>query len=246
MVGGDRDARESLGWLAQSSVQPKKRRLIEGVSGGTVVDLQAQLYRAQEQARLHKEGNLESRDKYVRRKAGVDVHELLGKRNAGVSERDAKDRLSLKSTTGDRALECYEALSRKAELYERLARGEMHDDDEGYEVDFMRKGPEAPHTDTLPAREAEHTSEDAPAGVSGFVSHGWLSDEEENLESLEEQKRQAHKEAILELTRQTHEQRSKALEIKQQKDDILRAKRERLKAQFLKQKLAAAGGAKSE
>ena len=43
-----RDA-ESLGWLAQSAVQPKKRREIEGVSASSIVDLKAQLYRTQEE-----------------------------------------------------------------------------------------------------------------------------------------------------------------------------------------------------
>lgn len=46
-----RDA-ESLGWLAQSSVQPKKRRDIEGVGASSILDLKAQLYRTQEEVQF--------------------------------------------------------------------------------------------------------------------------------------------------------------------------------------------------
>lgn len=38
---------ESLGWLTESGVMPKKQREIEGVGASSLVDLQAQLFRAQ-------------------------------------------------------------------------------------------------------------------------------------------------------------------------------------------------------
>jgi hypothetical protein len=42
-----------------------------GVSGKGVVELQAQLYRTQEHARLRAEGSVDVKDKHVRRKAGT-------------------------------------------------------------------------------------------------------------------------------------------------------------------------------
>jgi hypothetical protein len=38
---------EQLGWLTESGVMPKKKREIEGVGASSLVDLQAQLFRAQ-------------------------------------------------------------------------------------------------------------------------------------------------------------------------------------------------------
>lgn len=42
-----------------------------GVSGRGVVELQAQLYRTQEHAKLRADGLVDVKDKHVRRKAGV-------------------------------------------------------------------------------------------------------------------------------------------------------------------------------
>ena len=40
-----------LGWLAESSVLPRKQHMIEGVGAGSLVSLTAQVFRTQEQAR---------------------------------------------------------------------------------------------------------------------------------------------------------------------------------------------------
>lgn len=66
-----------------------------GVSGASVVELKAELYRAQQDARLAQEGLLDE-DRRDRRKAGIDVSGILDKRNAGVEQRNAKDALSYK------------------------------------------------------------------------------------------------------------------------------------------------------
>jgi hypothetical protein len=42
---------ESLGWLTELAVMPKKHKAIEGVSVGSILNLKAQLYRTQEEAR---------------------------------------------------------------------------------------------------------------------------------------------------------------------------------------------------
>lgn len=43
-------------------------------------------------------------------------------------------------TDKDRLQDSYSALERKAELYDRLSRGQVDDDHEQYNVDFLRKG----------------------------------------------------------------------------------------------------------
>lgn len=60
-----------------------------------MVELKAELYRAQQDAKLAQEGvlNEERRD---RKKAGIDVSGILERRNAGVEARSAKDNLSYK------------------------------------------------------------------------------------------------------------------------------------------------------
>ena len=83
-----------LGWLAGSTVQPRKRREIEGVSGATIMDLQAQLYQTQQAARMSKEtGAAASSRQRANLKAGLP---LMDKRNPGIEARDQRDRLELK------------------------------------------------------------------------------------------------------------------------------------------------------
>lgn len=59
-----------------------------------MMELQAQLYKTQELARLRKEGGMDASDTH--RGGGFNVAELMKGRNAGVEERDMKDRLSIK------------------------------------------------------------------------------------------------------------------------------------------------------
>jgi hypothetical protein len=70
--------------------------LAAGVSAASIMDLQAQLYQAQEAARLAKEGGVDVGEKHARRRAGVDVKGLLGPSNPGVQARDQQDKLHIK------------------------------------------------------------------------------------------------------------------------------------------------------
>lgn len=121
---------DSLGWLAQSSVQPKKRKEIEGnnsdflfvpnvnllaplrskmhfrltppppsiptgVTASSLLGLKAQVAKKQQEATDLKEGRTDlasMRD----RSRGVGLGAVLERRNAGVAERDQKDKLELK------------------------------------------------------------------------------------------------------------------------------------------------------
>ena len=143
-----------------------------GVGAGTLVDLKAQYYLGQEQARHEKESGQSSKG----RKRKKDEDGFGGTSNKGVLERDKKDRLHLKSKE-DIEQESYAQLQKKAELYDQLgksrhitsrspveiftpvAQGEGDEDTtELYEVDFLEKryeehqkkpsvAPEAPEAD---------------------------------------------------------------------------------------------------
>jgi hypothetical protein len=65
-----------------------------GVTGTSILELQAQLYRTQEHTRGRKDGPLDPLDSA--RRTGLSVAELMKGRNAGVEERDKKDKLSIK------------------------------------------------------------------------------------------------------------------------------------------------------
>ncbi len=60
---------------------------------------------------------------------------------------------------------CFALLCRKAELYERLARGEAEDADERYEVDFLLKGVDPRSREVDTAELAVHTATGGVLGV---------------------------------------------------------------------------------
>lgn len=66
--------------------------------------------------------------------AGIDVASI---KNPGVEAREARDKQLQLKTRGDgqeRLAESSAALQRKSQLYERLVRGDVDDEDEKYEV----------------------------------------------------------------------------------------------------------------
>ncbi|KAG2453535.1 hypothetical protein HYH02_001754 [Chlamydomonas schloesseri] len=191
----------------------------------------------------------------------------MQRRNTGVEERDRRDRLEVK-TTADRVGECYAALERKAQLYEKLARGELDDDAEQYEVDFLRKGTAGPEEDGPGGTgrragggggDPVDTMLQAVSGTGGMMSadmarererRDWEREQERILADEEaEARRRKQKEALLYLGEQTREERQRAEAVKSRKEEAVRSKREELKAKFLKDQVAkrlasAAGGAK--
>lgn len=46
---------ESLGWLTESTIMPKKHRAIAGVGASSIMELKAQLYKSQEDSKKSKE-----------------------------------------------------------------------------------------------------------------------------------------------------------------------------------------------
>ncbi|KAG2439278.1 hypothetical protein HXX76_004639 [Chlamydomonas incerta] len=177
----------------------------------------------------------------------------MQRRNAGVEERDRRDKLEVK-TTADRVGECYAALERKAQLYEKLARGELDDEGEQYEVDFLRKGgadDEGPGGEGPGGRRGGDPVDSMLQAVSGTGAmmtadmarererRDWERDQERVMaDEQAEERRRKQKEALLYLGEQTREERQRAEAVKVRKEEAVRSKREELKAKFLKEQVA--------
>lgn len=61
-----------------------------GVGAASLVNLQAQLFRSQQNAAARKDGTFDGNDKQSRRKAGLDVSEIYKRQNKGVEQRDLR------------------------------------------------------------------------------------------------------------------------------------------------------------
>ena len=76
---------ESLGWLTESTIMPKKHKAIEGVGASSILELKVELYKSQEEAKKSKElsgtdveyhrakNKVSSNDPFVRKNSGVDA-----------------------------------------------------------------------------------------------------------------------------------------------------------------------------
>lgn len=87
MENGNKEKRErdtsrvdSLGWITESAVMPKKKRAIEGVGPASIVELRAQLYRTQKDVQRAKELGVDADvfrpkkkiDAFLRKNSGVE------------------------------------------------------------------------------------------------------------------------------------------------------------------------------
>jgi hypothetical protein len=83
---------ESLGWLTELAVMPKKHKAIEGVSAGSILDLKAQLYRTQEEARKPGAQDVAAAasGEFRRAKKPSVSADPLGVKNSGVDVRTHK------------------------------------------------------------------------------------------------------------------------------------------------------------
>lgn len=80
---------ESLGWLTESSIMPKKHRAIAGVGASSILELKAQLYRSQEESKKSKE--LSGADlNYHRAKSKISKLDTFSLKNTGVDARAHK------------------------------------------------------------------------------------------------------------------------------------------------------------
>ena len=80
---------ESLGWLTESSIMPKKQRAIAGVGPSSILELKAQLYKSQDESKKTKE--LSGPDLHFHRaKKILPAPTLFSAKNSGVDARALK------------------------------------------------------------------------------------------------------------------------------------------------------------
>ncbi|KAL3684897.1 hypothetical protein R1sor_002919 [Riccia sorocarpa] len=227
MEAKERRKVESLGWLTESSVMPKKQRAIAGVGASSIVELRAELYKTQEDVKKAKEAGVDLDALRSRKKIGV-----IDRKNVGVEDRAARDALHLKGV--EDGSNTYAALEKKAELYEKLARGEVSDDEaEKYNVDFFRKGfleDERLEMEADASGEPVKENQGASALEEQWGQRGWVRDGASGLS-------QDHKQIIREVNLETKEAREKTSTLKQQRQMQEQRKREMLRQQYLKRQV---------
>uniref|UniRef100_A0A5B7BIH3 Uncharacterized protein n=1 Tax=Davidia involucrata TaxID=16924 RepID=A0A5B7BIH3_DAVIN len=229
---------ESLGWLTESSIMPKKHRAIAGVGPSSILELKAQLYKSQEESKRSKDLSAHPDHlEYHRAKKKITPHDPFSHKNSGVQARALKDKLELKAINDGSV--SYAALERKAELYDKLARGELSDeeDKEKYCVDFFRKNltqdeSEQPQgRDTSAAESADN--EDGEDDVSVLLSTKpvGLGRTAGTVDSNE------HKRFVWEVHEEANQARGKVSELKLQRQEQAVARREKLRQTYLRKQL---------
>lgn len=230
---------ESLGWLTESSIMPRKHRVIQGVGPSSIIDLKAQLYKSQEESkRLSKETISATDPKYShlqvhRARDKISPHDPFSGKNSGVDARATKDKLELKAAND--GTNSYAALEKKAELYDKLVRGELSDeeDKEKYCVDFFRKGIEQEDStkqsqlqhDTLCSEPPDEDHGSMPTDHIKPLGFGRVSGTIDRSE---------HKRFVMEVHEEASEARQKASELKMRREEQVAARREKLKQAYLK------------
>ncbi|XP_051128564.1 uncharacterized protein LOC127249676 [Andrographis paniculata] len=244
---------ESLGWLTESTIMPRKHRAIEGVGASSVFELKAQLYQSQEESKRQPKDPVHSADhnyaqhlEVHRAKKKISANDSFSAKNSGVDARAAKDKLELKAVKDGSA--SYAALERKAELYDKLMRGELSDeeDQEKYCVDFFRKGIEQsespmPQTSDTSAREEPRT--DADDGDDLQVNNTKAAGLGRGSATMD---RGQHKHLVMEVHEEVNLAREKASELKIRRQEQLAARREKLKQAYLRKQLEKMKASKEE
>ncbi|VVA31085.1 PREDICTED: coiled-coil domain-containing [Prunus dulcis] len=227
---------ESLGWLTESSIMPKKHRAIAGVGASSIMELKAQLYKSQEDSKKSKE-LAGSEVEFHRAKKKITSHDPLSAKNSGVDARAHKDKLELKAVNDGSA--SYAALERKAALYDKLVKGELSDeeDKEKYCVDFFCK-----RVDQDEPQQTQHY--DSPAVVSSENQDG-----ESDASMLFSMKplglgraaatmdNDVYKSFVREVHEEANVAREKASELKQRREEQAAARREKLKQAYIRKQL---------
>ncbi|EPS59091.1 hypothetical protein M569_15719, partial [Genlisea aurea] len=147
------------------------------------------------------------------------------------------DKLEMKAVKDGSA--SYAALEKKAELYEKLMRGEVSDeeDEEKYSVDFFRKGveqnipwpPQRPETTTSQAHESN--AEDADSVPFMDAKAPGLGHASSSVD------RNHHKQFVMEVHEEAKQAREKVSEIKHRRQEQAAARREKLMKAYLRMQL---------
>lgn len=77
---------ESLGWLTESTIMPKKHKSIEGVGASSIMELKAELYKSQEESKKSKDLSGADVD-YHRAKKKITPNDAFSRKNSGVDAR---------------------------------------------------------------------------------------------------------------------------------------------------------------
>ncbi|XP_065878668.1 uncharacterized protein At4g18257-like [Euphorbia lathyris] len=231
--GKKRRVVESLGWLTESSILPKKHRAIEGVGASSILELKAQLYKSQEEA---KQSSASSDVNYHRAKKKITPYNPLTAKNSGVESRDLKDKLELKAIKD--GSNSYAALEKKAELYDKLVRGELSDeeDKEKYCVDFFRKGIEVEESQQPQSHDncASVASEEAGENNDSELFNTKLVGPGRTAGTMDKNE---HKHFVREVHEEANEAREKVSELKVRRQEQAAANREKLRQAYLRKKL---------
>ncbi|KAL3522670.1 hypothetical protein ACH5RR_015504 [Cinchona calisaya] len=235
---------ESLGWLTESSIMPKKHRAIEGVGASSILELKAQLYKSQEESKRDRisrdpiySSSSSNHDVQVHRaKKMITANDAFSNRNSGVEARAAKDKLELKAVNDGSA--SYAALERKAQLYDKLVRGELSDeeDQEKYCVDFFRKGLEQDESQQPQGHETSTTERQDEVGqndgsVLPNIRPMGLGRTAATVDRSE------HKRLVMEVHEEAKLAREKTSDLKMRRQEQAAGRREKLKNAYLKKQL---------
>ncbi|GLT68368.1 hypothetical protein SLA2020_406090 [Shorea laevis] len=225
---------ESLGWLTESSIMPKKHRAIDGVGASSILELKAQLYKSQEESKKTKE--LSGPDVEYHRAKKITPRDTFSIKNSGVEARALKDKLELKAVNDGSA--SYTALEKKAELYEKLVRGELSDeeDKEKYCVDFFQKGIEQDESQQSQAHHASHTE---PVDEDGDNDASFLFNTKSSGPGRTDGvlDRDEHRRFVREVHEEANQAREKVSELKLQRQEQAAARREKLRQAYLRKQL---------
>ncbi|XVF27347.1 hypothetical protein REPUB_Repub14bG0099500 [Reevesia pubescens] len=214
---------------------PKKHRAIEGVGASSILELKAQLYKSQEESKKSKELNGPDVEYHRAKKKIAPLNTFILK-NSGVDVCALKDKLELKEVNDGSV--SYAALEKKAELYDKLVRGELSDeeDKEKYCVDFFRKGiepeesqqPQVDHaSNNLRTRDEDGESDDGPSLLNTkFVGP------KEHLESWTMMSI-----SVLEVHEEANQAREIVSELKLQRQEQAAARHEKLRQAYLRKQL---------
>ncbi|GER24580.1 cytochrome b561-related family protein [Striga asiatica] len=241
---------DSLGWLTESSIMPRKQRAIEGVGASSILELKAQLYRSQEESKRNPKEHVNAADhsyahhlEVHRAKKKIAAHDSFAAKNSGVDSRAAKDKLELKAVQDGSA--SYAALERKAELYNKLVRGELSDeeDQEKYCVDFFRKGLEQDVSHMPQQSDASAPqSEDTDCGDM-FINSTKAAGLGRASATVD---RSQHKHFVMEVHEEANKEREKVSELKMRRQEQAAARREKLKQAYLRKQLEKLKASKAE
>ncbi|KAL3838850.1 hypothetical protein ACJIZ3_023441 [Penstemon smallii] len=211
-----RVAVESLGWITESSIMPRKHRAIEGES------------KRQRNEPIH------SADRNYAQQ--LEVHRAKSSSPLTIPSpiRIPADKLELKAVRDGSAR--YAALEKKAELYDKLVRGELSDEEENekYCVDFFRKGN---NTSVEPRYKDDYDGDDLLSNGSKAPGLGRTSATVDWSE---------HKYFVLEVHEEANEAREKVSELKIRRQEQVAARREKLKQAYLRKQLEKLKASKAE